>query len=178
MTVLDQPLLTDQQRRILTHIALGETNAEIGQRLCLSTETVKAHIVRVFKRLGARNRAHVVHLAYRAGIVVPPGGHVRPMPRTPRAIESRIYCALFDQHPALAQASNIHAEPGRGIVFVRPDWPVSYYESAIRSLPWDCAVEWSHGHTALTITPRTLSDEDRAERAADAATPEREEGVA
>ena len=55
--------LTPRQRNIVEHVALGHTNAEIAEALGLSPNSVRNHLVRVFARLGASNRADVVRLA-------------------------------------------------------------------------------------------------------------------
>ncbi|MCE9574412.1 MAG: helix-turn-helix transcriptional regulator [Deltaproteobacteria bacterium] len=59
---LDQRL-TPRQREIVEYVALGHTNAAIARALRLSPNTLRNHLVRVFARLGAANRADVVRLA-------------------------------------------------------------------------------------------------------------------
>jgi DNA-binding NarL/FixJ family response regulator len=71
--------LTDREREVLVLIAHGLTNAEIAERLFLSMATVKTHVNRVFMKLGARDRAQAVVLAYEHG-VVHPGEHEAPPP--------------------------------------------------------------------------------------------------
>ncbi|HET9722520.1 MAG TPA: response regulator transcription factor [Actinomycetota bacterium] len=63
--------LTDREREVLVHIAHGLTNHEIAERLFLSMATVKTHVNRVFAKLGLRDRAQAVVLAYETGIVLP-----------------------------------------------------------------------------------------------------------
>lgn len=55
--------LTPRQREIVEYVALGHTNAAIARTLRLSPHTLRNHLVRVFARLGAANRAEVVRLA-------------------------------------------------------------------------------------------------------------------
>ena len=55
--------LTDRQREIVEHVALGHTNAETASALGLSPNTLRNHLVAIFQRLGAANRAEVVRLA-------------------------------------------------------------------------------------------------------------------
>lgn len=55
--------LTPRQRELVELVAMGHTNAQIGDALGLSTHAVRNHLVRVFARLGAANRADVVRLA-------------------------------------------------------------------------------------------------------------------
>lgn len=55
--------LTPRQREILERVALGHTNAEIARALDLSPNTLRNHLVAVYGRLGAGNRAEAVRLA-------------------------------------------------------------------------------------------------------------------
>ena len=52
--------LTERQVEIVGLAANGASNREIGARLGLSEGTVKQHMSRIFKRLGAQNRAEAV----------------------------------------------------------------------------------------------------------------------
>ena len=55
--------LTARQREVVEHVALGHTNEAIALALGLSPNTLRNHLVEVFRRLGASNRADVVRLA-------------------------------------------------------------------------------------------------------------------
>ena len=55
--------LTPRQRELVERVALGHTNAEIGQALGLSQNTVRNLLTEVRQRLGAANRAELVRLA-------------------------------------------------------------------------------------------------------------------
>lgn len=61
--------LTERERQVLQGIANGQSNAEIGRDLFVSEDTVKTHGRRLFRKLGARDRAHAVAAAFRAGLV-------------------------------------------------------------------------------------------------------------
>lgn len=61
--------LTDRERDVFRHVALGCTNAEIAQTLHLSESTVKAHFGRILVKLDLPNRVQAVILAYELGIV-------------------------------------------------------------------------------------------------------------
>jgi DNA-binding NarL/FixJ family response regulator len=65
--------LTPREVEVLTLIARGLSNADIGAELILSQATVKTHVKRVLAKLGARDRAQAVVFAYEAGLVTPSG---------------------------------------------------------------------------------------------------------
>jgi DNA-binding NarL/FixJ family response regulator len=64
-------LLTDREREVLSAVARGLSNAEIGEDLFMSHATAKTHVSRLLTKLDARDRAQLVMLAYEAGVVVP-----------------------------------------------------------------------------------------------------------
>lgn len=61
--------LTERELQVLRGMAEGKSNAEIGRELYVSEDTVKTHARRLFRKLGARDRAHAVASAFRAGLV-------------------------------------------------------------------------------------------------------------
>jgi DNA-binding NarL/FixJ family response regulator len=63
--------LTAREAEVLTLLAAGLSNAEIGKRLYLSNATVKTHINRIFAKTGARDRAQAVRYAYQHGLATP-----------------------------------------------------------------------------------------------------------
>jgi DNA-binding NarL/FixJ family response regulator len=63
--------LTEREREILTLLAHGLSNAELGARLFLSEPTIKTHLSSVFRKLGVRDRVQAVIAAYDAGLVEP-----------------------------------------------------------------------------------------------------------
>jgi len=58
-------------REVMVLVAHGLSNAEIGQRLAMSPATAKTHVSRAMLKLGARDRAQLVVLAYQTGLVTP-----------------------------------------------------------------------------------------------------------
>jgi DNA-binding NarL/FixJ family response regulator len=62
-------LLTERELQVLRGMADGKSNAEIGRELFVSEDTVKTHARRLFRKLGARDRAHAVAAGFRAGLV-------------------------------------------------------------------------------------------------------------
>jgi DNA-binding NarL/FixJ family response regulator len=63
------PTLTAREIQVLEGMSHGRSNAEIGRDLFLSEDTVKTHARRLFKKLGASDRAHAVALGFRWGLV-------------------------------------------------------------------------------------------------------------
>ncbi len=64
--------LTEREREIVILVASGLSNQDIADRLFLSPLTVKTHVNRAMMKLGARDRAQVVVIAYQAGLVPHP----------------------------------------------------------------------------------------------------------
>ncbi|MFE2145381.1 response regulator [Streptomyces sp. NPDC059456] len=63
--------LTVREREVLVHVAAGLSNDEIAGRLEVSPLTVKTHVNRAMAKLGARDRAQLVVIAYESGLVRP-----------------------------------------------------------------------------------------------------------
>ena len=63
--------LTGREREIVALVGEGLSNEEIAGRLVISPLTAKTHVNRAMMKLGARDRAQLVVLAYRAGLVTP-----------------------------------------------------------------------------------------------------------
>lgn len=55
--------LTERECQILYLVANGSSNPEIAKNLCLSTNTIKAVMATILKKLNARNRAQAVFIA-------------------------------------------------------------------------------------------------------------------
>jgi DNA-binding NarL/FixJ family response regulator len=61
--------LTPRERDVLTHVARGQTNAEIAELLMISVETVKSHLRSLLAKSGSRHRTELVVRCYEAGIL-------------------------------------------------------------------------------------------------------------
>ena len=64
----DDPL-TAREVEVLKHLAEGNRNKDIGERLFISEETVKVHIKHIMEKLGANDRTQAVAIAVRRGII-------------------------------------------------------------------------------------------------------------
>jgi DNA-binding NarL/FixJ family response regulator len=64
-------VLTNREREVLTRIGQGQSNREIADAMFLAEQTVKTHVKRVYLKLGLRDRAQAVVVAYETGLVVP-----------------------------------------------------------------------------------------------------------
>lgn len=61
--------LTGREREVLRLVADGNRNRDVAERLCISEETVKAHVKHVMEKLGASDRTQAVSIAVRRGII-------------------------------------------------------------------------------------------------------------
>jgi DNA-binding NarL/FixJ family response regulator len=61
--------LSGREVEVLQHVANGRSNKEIGTALGLSALTVKSHLARIARKLGTGDRAEMVMLALRAGVI-------------------------------------------------------------------------------------------------------------
>ncbi|QEU94467.1 response regulator [Streptomyces kanamyceticus] len=63
--------LSERERQVLRLVARGLNNTEIAETLGLSPLTAKTHVSRIMGKLGARDRAQLVIIAYESGLVAP-----------------------------------------------------------------------------------------------------------
>ncbi|MFG3039504.1 MULTISPECIES: response regulator [unclassified Streptomyces] len=63
--------LTEREREVMALVGIGLSNEEIARRLVVSPLTAKTHVSRAMVKLGARDRAQLVVLAYESGLVRP-----------------------------------------------------------------------------------------------------------
>jgi DNA-binding NarL/FixJ family response regulator len=60
--------LTERETDVLAAVGMGLSNAQIGERLFMSEATVKAHISKIFAKLGCSNRVQIAIIAHEAGL--------------------------------------------------------------------------------------------------------------
>jgi DNA-binding NarL/FixJ family response regulator len=60
---------TEREMQILPLVADGMGNAEIGKRLFMGAATVRDYMTTIMRKAGARNRTHLVTIAFRKGWV-------------------------------------------------------------------------------------------------------------
>ncbi|MGQ4431575.1 response regulator [Streptomyces sp. SAS_260] len=63
--------LSERERGVLALVARGLNNTEVAEALGLSPLTAKTHVSRIMGKLGARDRAQLVIVAYESGLIVP-----------------------------------------------------------------------------------------------------------
>ena len=63
------PTLSMREMQVLTGMSQGKSNAQIGRELYLSEDTIKTHARRLFRKLGAKDRAEAVAHGFRRGIM-------------------------------------------------------------------------------------------------------------
>jgi DNA-binding NarL/FixJ family response regulator len=61
--------LTEREREVLLAVAKGLSNAELAESLHMGVPTAKTHVSRILAKLGARDRAQLVVIAYESGLV-------------------------------------------------------------------------------------------------------------
>ena len=64
-------VLTQREREVVALVGRGLSNAEIARELYISPATAKTHVSRAMMKLGARDRAQLVVVAFETGLVVP-----------------------------------------------------------------------------------------------------------
>jgi DNA-binding NarL/FixJ family response regulator len=60
-------VLTEREREVVSFVAKGLTNKEVGERLFISETTVRHHLTTIFNKLELRNRFELIDLLYREG---------------------------------------------------------------------------------------------------------------
>lgn len=118
------PTLSPRQQQILTLLADGHTNSQIGQMMFLSEETIKTHLRRAYRTLGVRNRAQAVLVAHRLDLLHTPGT-AGPLPSpageaTVAVVVERLVAAGFPRHLAYRVARGHQLGPGIHVTVTNP----------------------------------------------------------
>ena len=61
--------LTEREVEVLTRVAEGDRNRDIGEHLGISEDTVKVHVKRIMDKLGAKDRTQAVAIGIRRGVI-------------------------------------------------------------------------------------------------------------
>lgn len=124
------PSLSRRQLDVLTRIAEGMTELEIGAELYLTRDTVATHAARLYRALGARNRAHAVALAYRHGLLSVPAIQEKPraLPYRRRAVQpdGTVHAARYaGDADHFTTACAVYPSPAVDRIESTPDRPVT-----------------------------------------------------
>lgn len=66
---IGREMLSEREMDVLRRVADGDRNRDIASQLAISEQTVKAHVVRIMAKLGARDRTQAVAIAIRRGLI-------------------------------------------------------------------------------------------------------------
>jgi DNA-binding NarL/FixJ family response regulator len=66
---MGEEALTARELEVLRHVAAGNRNQDIAEKLFISEETVKVHVKHIMEKLGAGDRTQAVAIALRRGII-------------------------------------------------------------------------------------------------------------
>lgn len=69
IAAVSEKVLTKRELEVLNGMSRGRSNAEIGRELFLSEDTIKTHARRLFRKLGAHDRAQAVAVGFRMGLL-------------------------------------------------------------------------------------------------------------
>ena len=61
--------LSPKEFEVIGYIVLGWTNKQIADKLCITVDTVKAHMTSIMRKLGVSNRAKAIYVAIKNNIV-------------------------------------------------------------------------------------------------------------
>jgi len=79
--------LTPRELEVLRHVAMGRTNAEIADDLCITEPTTKGHIAKILSKLGLNNRTQLAAYAISHDLVEPTPKVWREPVLAPRSAE-------------------------------------------------------------------------------------------
>src|SRR5262249_18803139 len=94
-------------REVLRLVAAGLSNEEIATRLVISRLTAKTHVSRILRKLGCRDRAQLVNLAYETGVVTPHGESPERAPRATAELGGRFWLLTPSAGPPAAYPAEV-----------------------------------------------------------------------
>jgi DNA-binding NarL/FixJ family response regulator len=65
---IDQLGLTSREAEVLTHVAVGRTNRQLGEALFISEKTASVHVSNIMRKLGVTSRVDAAAIAQRLGV--------------------------------------------------------------------------------------------------------------
>jgi len=108
-----RPTLPDHQMRTLELIAAGAPDRQLARRMEVSVDAAKSRVKALLRMFGAQNRAHVVALAYQAGVLWPERIDMSWLPATGVPVADLV---------AGRSARGISQVRLAGLLGVSPDW--------------------------------------------------------
>ena len=103
-----------REMQVLTGMSQGKSNAQIGRELYLSEDTIKTHARRLFRKLGAKDRAEAVATGFRRGMMHVTLRSYRIAPR-PGAVPLAALSALRVDHAAPGRLrARVERDPRQG----------------------------------------------------------------
>jgi DNA-binding NarL/FixJ family response regulator len=66
---IGEDTLSAREVEVLSLVAAGKRNREIGEQLCIAKETVKVHLKHIYEKMGAKDRTEAIAIAVRRGII-------------------------------------------------------------------------------------------------------------
>lgn len=95
----DDITLTERENAVLFGMSYGHTNRQIAANILVSEDTVKTHARRMFRKIGAADRAHAVRIGFELGLLTPYAPStpetVTLTPATPRQRSDQHIAACF-----------------------------------------------------------------------------------
>lgn len=61
--------LSTKEMEVWKHVAVGMNNKQIAEKMCITTDTVKAHLTSVMRKLNVSNRTSAAYIAYKNKLV-------------------------------------------------------------------------------------------------------------
>lgn len=63
-------ILSSKEFEVLNYLVMGWSNKKIAEILCVTTDTVKAHITSILRKFNVSNRTEAAYFAFKHGIIL------------------------------------------------------------------------------------------------------------